>query len=97
MLGRAGTGRVPTHGLLILPITGRSAAASVPRVSPEGGGSTGAAVTTRRARSGRVRGAHVAHGVGQGVHGAVDGDRLPPSVSETVETVSDPVRARPTT
>ena len=45
MLGRAGTGWVPTQGRLIRPITGRSAAASVPGVSPDGGGSTGAART----------------------------------------------------
>ena len=38
--GRAGTGFVPTQGLLIFPTTGRSATARVPRVSPEGGGST---------------------------------------------------------
>ena len=74
MFGLAGTGRVPTQGLLILPITGRSAAARVPRVSPEGGGSTGADAHRRGARSRRVGRAHVAYGVGQRAHGALDGD-----------------------
>src|ERR1700712_3610267 len=45
MLGRARTGLVPTHGRLTRPTTGRSAAARVPRASPDGGGSTGAART----------------------------------------------------
>ena len=62
-----------------------------PRVSPEGGGSTGAARTTVGQGPERVGGAHVADRVGQRGHGAVDGDRAPrPRVSETVETVSEP-------
>ena len=97
MLGRAGTGWVPTHGRLIRPITGRSAAARVPGVSPDGGGSTGAARTA----------------VGHGPDGSEEhtlrtasvsvvtarstATGRPPSVSETVETVSEPVRATPTT
>src|SRR5699024_10343093 len=97
MFGLAGTGRVPTQGRLIRPITGRSAVASVPGTSPEGGGSTGAARTppghgpdasaeqTSRTASDRV------------VTALWTLTGFPPSVSDTVETVSDPVRASPTT
>ncbi len=96
-LGRAGTGLVPTQGRLIEPTTGRSAAASVPGVSPDGGGSTGEAVTV----VGQVPAASVWHTLLTAEVSAVTvrsiATGLPPNVSETVETVSAPVRARPTT
>ena len=97
MFGRAGTGWVPTHGWLIRPITGRSAAARVPGVSPEGGGSTGAADTP----DGQGPDGSEAHTLRTASVSVVTARSTatgrPPSVSETVETVSEPVRARPTT
>src|SRR3954451_13983819 len=97
MLGRAGIGRVPTQGWLMRPITGRSAAARVPGVSPEGGGSTGAARTLvghgpETWEEHTLRTASVS-----AVTARSTATGLPPRVSDTVETVSEPVRARPTT
>src|SRR4051812_37414332 len=97
MLGLAGTGCVPTHGWLIRPITGRSAAARVPGVSPEGGGSTGAARTPvgHGPDGSAVQTLRTASVSVVTARSTATGPR--PRVSETVETVSDPVRARPTT
>src|SRR4051794_19161639 len=97
MLGLARTGSVPTQGRLILPTTGRSAAASVPGVSPDRGGSTGATVTLvghgpEGSASQRLRTAAVSPSVAVG---AVIGRPL--IVSMTVETITEPVRAIPTT
>ena len=98
MLGRARTGSVPTQGRLILPTTGRSATASVPGVSPDGGGQHRRDRDLGGARAGRVGVAEVAHGRGQRPGVAVRPViGRPLIVSITVETVSEPVRAIPTT